>query len=305
MTKRRTNPRKNMVVGHLKKGQEPCALCCDRSFLFGGAGRFNDLDSDFGYTKVAVCTFCFGTGISNIVSDEVRKEAQRLRIFRDSVHRRLRVIQENPDLHPKKEIGGLTKITEYENLLPEEIKLLLIVRKYWLETGKPKDVYAEQLTEHLTEQFSLLPRRPILSAEDKAPFVVNNESLPENLNDLTTETLADLHDLVKSFGHKFLEEGEISLTAGMPLDLEITISTNPENHSMIISCEAGIFTKERPPIILELPEKQMIVMGSYIKFSELSLFIRAVDWLACHRGLLNSKTGTRKKKEMKVDFSSP
>ncbi|MDP3770886.1 MAG: hypothetical protein Q8R16_01135, partial [bacterium] len=112
----------------------------------------------------------------------------------------------------------------------EELKLLLLVRCYWLEAGRPTGCYAERLVQILEDLLNPPPApRRVIAPEAAARF--QSPEFPVELEGLDGALLADLHDCVSRFGGEDHTDRVRRASLHEPTEVHVCVSTVPGNRT--------------------------------------------------------------------------
>lgn len=185
-----------------------------------------------------------------------------------------------------------------KNLLPfEEFQLLLLVRWYWFEVGRPTGCYAEELVYSLEDEIlnptPPAPRRAI-APEVAARF--QPDEIPPELEGLDGALLADLHDCMLRFGMEDHQDAMRRASLREPTEVHVCVSTKPENLTMLIIGEGGRNT-DAGAHILRIPgsgsNPTSVFWDTRVRVDDIRAFIARIDARMGKRGFVHPETGVR------------
>lgn len=179
----------------------------------------------------------------------------------------------------------------------EELQLLLLVRWYWVQAGRPKGCYAEGLV-HFLEDEVLNPPPPVprraIAPEIAAQF--QPDEIPTELEGLDGALLADLHDCVSKFGREDHADRVRRYSLREPVEVHVSVSTVAENRTMFIIGAGGQTTSAGAHILRLLrsePNPAPVIWDARVRVDDIRAFIAQIDEIMRARGLVHPETGAR------------
>lgn len=185
-----------------------------------------------------------------------------------------------------------------KNPLPfEEFELLLRIRWYWVQAGKPRGCYVEGLVRSLEDEVlnppPPAPRRAI-TPEVAAQF--QPVEIPTELEGLDGALLADLHDCVLKFGREDHADRVRRGSLREPAEVHVCVSTEPGNLTILIVGEGGQTTSAGAHI-LRIPDRgpnpAHVIWDARVRVDDIRAFIAQVDETMRARGLVHPETSER------------
>lgn len=176
----------------------------------------------------------------------------------------------------------------------EEFQLLLLVRWYWLEAGRPTGCYAEDLV-HILEDEILSPPPPaprrVIAPEIAARF--QPDEIPPELEGLDGALLADLHDCMSRFGMEDHQDAMRRASLREPTEVHVSISAKPGNRTIMIVGPGGQTSEGAHMLRLPGPEPAMVLWDTRVRVDDIRAFIAQIDAIMAEHGFVHSETGER------------
>ncbi|MDO8622331.1 MAG: hypothetical protein Q7R80_03820, partial [bacterium] len=177
----------------------------------------------------------------------------------------------------------------------EEFKLLLLVRWYWLEAGRPTGCYAERLVQMLEDLLNPPPPAPRRVIAPQAAARFQSPEFPPELEGLDGALLADLHDCVSRFGGEDHTDHVRRGSLREPVEVHVCVSTKPDNRTIMIIGPGGQTTEGAHMFRLSGLPQAMVIWDNRLRVEDICAFIARMDEIMAERGFVDPKTGARTK----------
>ncbi|MDO8599139.1 MAG: hypothetical protein Q7S02_03440, partial [bacterium] len=177
----------------------------------------------------------------------------------------------------------------------EEFKLLLLVRWYWLEAGRPTGCYAERLVQMLEDLLNPPPPAPRRVFAPQAAARFQSPEFPPELEGLDGALLADLHDCVSRFGGEDHTDRVRRASLHEPTEVHVCVSTVPENRTTMIIGPGGQTSEGAFMFRLSGSPPAMVIWDNRVRVEDIRAFIARMDEIMAKRGFVDPETGARTK----------
>lgn len=185
-----------------------------------------------------------------------------------------------------------------KNPLPfEELQLLLLVRWYWAQAGKPTGCYAERLVRFLEDEIlNPQPPAPRRAITPEVATQFQPDEVPPELEGLDGALLADLHDCVSKFGREDYADRVRRGSLREPAEVHVCVSTEVGNLTILIIGEGGQTTSAGAHIF-RVPGRGTnpapVIWDTRVRVDDIRAFIARIDEIMGSQGLVHPETGTR------------